>query len=218
MTGGQTLFREALRTTLTLERDFVVLGDPGDHVEATKMAAESRPDVILMEADNAADVSVKFTRLAGASPASRVIVLSADDDPALVRETLAMDASGYLTKNVSLLELVTAIRSVVNQTGRVVLSISKTSLAQLNGFDRGDRLSTREREILERVAQGLSNNQIAARLSIAEGTVKRHLHNVFVKLGAVSRIDAINKATHPDGPQGNGHHRPDNGGTVPGQC
>jgi DNA-binding NarL/FixJ family response regulator len=104
-------------------------------------------------------------------------------------------------------ELVSAIRSVHQVPGRMVLSISRESMAQAHGSAE-NVLSPREAEILSLVARALSNAQIATRLRITEATVKRHLHTAFVKLGAVSRIDAVNKAIaasliSPASPAGN---------------
>jgi DNA-binding NarL/FixJ family response regulator len=100
--------------------------------------------------------------------------------------------NGYLLKSVTRHELVTSIRTVYRDPRRIVLSISQTSLARLSEPAPG--LSKREREVLVLAAQAYTNLQIAHELTIAEGTVKRHLRNIFKKLGAISRIDAVNKA------------------------
>ena len=114
----------------------------------------------------------------------------------LVRELLSAGVRGYLLKSIHWQELVLAIRTVHLDPDRVVLGVSGQSLRS-TGQGPGEgavALSEREREILGLVGEALSNAQIASRLSLKEATVKRHLRNVFVKLGAVSRIDAVNKA------------------------
>jgi DNA-binding NarL/FixJ family response regulator len=101
---------------------------------------------------------------------------------------------GFLHKSISRHDLTSAIRSIHSDPNRVVLSMTKEHL----GFDAPSAqalLSDREVEILSLVATAMTNRQIASRLAIAEGTVKLHLHNIFRKLKAVSRIDAVNKAS-----------------------
>jgi DNA-binding NarL/FixJ family response regulator len=133
------------------------------------------------------------TRIRRLSPTTRVLILSMYDGPQLLRRLLSAGISGYLLKSVDRQTLVAGIRSIYTTPERLVLAVSRESLAQLQ--DHTDNiLSVRELEILELVAQAFSNIQVANRLSITEATVKRHLRNIFAKLGAVSRIDAVNKA------------------------
>jgi DNA-binding CsgD family transcriptional regulator len=89
---------------------------------------------------------------------------------------------------------VLAIRTVMADNDRVILGVSRQSLGHVHQEPPMASLSPREREVLALVGDALSNGQIASRLSLTEATVKRHLRNIFVKLGAVSRIDAVNKA------------------------
>jgi DNA-binding NarL/FixJ family response regulator len=116
------------------------------------------------------------------------------EGPQLVRDLLAVGVRGYLLKSVHWQELVVAIRAVRADDDRVVLGVSRESLASVQYGPGGGPLSARECEVLDLVGQALSNSQIAARLCLTEATVKRHMRNIFIKLGAVSRIDAINKA------------------------
>jgi DNA-binding NarL/FixJ family response regulator len=116
------------------------------------------------------------------------------EGPQLVQALLAAGIRGYLLKSIHWQELVVAIRAVRTDCERVVLGVSQESLRHIHQGPGTGTLSAREREILALVGQALSNSQIASRLSLTEATVKRHLRNIFVKLGAVSRIDAVNKA------------------------
>ncbi|MGA7808470.1 helix-turn-helix transcriptional regulator, partial [Bradyrhizobium sp.] len=115
------------------------------------------------------------------------------EGPQLVQDLLAIGVRGYLLKSIHWQELVVAIRAVSADADRVVLGVSRESLRQVEQKSGIEMLSDREREVLHLVAQALSNSQIASRLSLTEATVKRHLRNIFVKLGAVSRLDAVNK-------------------------
>jgi DNA-binding NarL/FixJ family response regulator len=192
----QTLFRQGLQELLKVEEDLAVVAQSGTADEAVAAAERSRPDVVLLDVEiPGEDCRATLHRLQRASPGSHVIALSSHDDPTVVQELLRLGASGYLLKTVSWQELVSAIRGVCgeakSEASRVIVSISRESMAQAG--DTGP-LSEREKEILLLVAEALSNAQIGARLSITEGTVKRHLRKIFDKLDAVSRIDAVNKA------------------------
>jgi DNA-binding NarL/FixJ family response regulator len=123
-----------------------------------------------------------------------VIILSMYEGPQLVQALLAAGIRGYLLKSIHWQELVVAIRAVHTDSDRVVLGVSRESLRYVQQGPPPGTLSARELEVLELVAQAFSNSQIASRLNLTEATVKRHLRNVFVKLGAVSRLDAVNKA------------------------
>ncbi|WP_053847754.1 response regulator transcription factor [Streptomyces sp. NRRL B-24085] len=189
----QTLLRESLGSMLGAERDLAVVGCAVGGAEAVDLAVTVQPDVVIVDADRPEGVMETFMQLRVAVRDSRFLVLSSHDQPALLQELLALGISGYLTKSVTVLELVTAIRTVAARDGRVVLSVARASIERISRPDDESALSRREKEILTRIADGLSNGQIARRLSISEGTVKRHVHSIFVKLGAVSRIDAVNK-------------------------
>ncbi|HEX6472679.1 MAG TPA: response regulator transcription factor [Streptosporangiaceae bacterium] len=189
------LLREGLREILEAQDDMMVVGEAGDSATAIALVAEKRPNVILLDVEiPGEDVTTTVNRIRSLSPDSKVIILSMYDGPQLLRSLLAAGVRGYLLKSVHRQELVTAIRSAHSDNGRIVLAVSRESLAQAQE-PASDLLSAREREVLELTAQALSNTQIASRLSLTEATVKRHLRNIFVKLGAVSRIDAVNKAT-----------------------
>lgn len=188
------LLREGLREILEAQGDMSVVGEAGDSASAVTLATELRPDVILLDVEIPGDdVTATLSRLRALTPGSQVIILSMYDGPQLLHSLLAAGVRGYLLKNVHRQELVAAIRSVHSDEGHVVLAVSRESLAQAEA-PPAEVLSAREREVLELTAQALSNTQIASRLRLTEATVKRHLRNIFVKLGAVSRIDAVNKA------------------------
>ena len=188
------LVRDGVREILSAEDDLVVGADAASSAEAVARAVEHRPDVILLDVQipgsPAADT---VTRIRELCPGTRIIVLSMHDGAPLLRLLIEAGIRGYLHKSVDRRELVAAIRSVYLAPDRMVLSVSGQTMSQLHGRNHAV-LSSQELDILKLVADALSNSQIATRLHISEATVKRHLHAVFVKLGAVSRIDAVNKA------------------------
>jgi DNA-binding NarL/FixJ family response regulator len=191
-----TLFREGISEILGVAGGFEVVGHAPRGDEACRKAAETRPDVVLLDVEMPGPgVRETLARLTRLSPRPQVVVLTVHDDLALARELLALGAGAYLVKGSTRQELLSAIRSVSveRRPGHVVLSLSQQSLAADTG-QPGEVLSAREREVLALAGRALSNSQIARRLSIAEGTVKRHLRNIYGKLGAVSRMDAVNKA------------------------
>ncbi|MFI9595375.1 response regulator [Nonomuraea sp. NPDC052265] len=189
-----TILRETLKQTLELEPDLRVVATAGDARAAVKSAEALRPDVVVLDVEMPGDGVVRTTtHIHRVSPRSRVIVLSMYDDPVLVQELIAHGVRGYLLKSVGREELVQAIRGVCADAERVVLSVSRESL-MMSRRPRAGKLSERELSVLSLAAQGLSNAQIGTRLMIAEGTVKRHLRNIFTKLDATSRLDAVNKA------------------------
>jgi two-component system, NarL family, nitrate/nitrite response regulator NarL len=191
LADDHTLLREALRDLLTAEPDFHVVAEAGDGDSALSLAAQSRPDVVLLDIEMPGHRPVQTVRqLAALNPPPKVIILSMYDDPGLVRELLQIGVYGYLHKGVSRADLVLAIRGVSRNRQRLTISVPWESAAE----DRPGTLSSREQEVLSLVASALSNRQIAGRLAISEGTVKRHMRNIFAKLGAVSRLDAVNKA------------------------
>ncbi|MET7396630.1 response regulator transcription factor [Dactylosporangium sp. NPDC005572] len=197
LVDDHTLLLEAVSELLRMEDDIEIVGTAGDGGSAVAMAACVLPDIVLLDIEMPGETPQEtLARIKEVSPASSVIALSMHDGAGLVREMLSAGARGYLHKSVSRQDLVAAIRSVHRDRSRMVVSVSS------NGFHAPDpadttgpgALSAREHEVLALAAQALSNRQIAKQMSITEGTVKRHLRNIFAKLGAVSRIDAVNKA------------------------
>jgi DNA-binding NarL/FixJ family response regulator len=188
------LFREGVRGILEAQSDMIVVGEAGDSAGAVALATRTRPRVVLLDVEIPGDdATVTVTRIHRASPNSQVIILSMYDGPQLLRSLVAAGIRGYLVKSVHRQELVAAVRSARTDDGRIILQVSRESLANVQEPHSGV-LSERELEVLGLTAQALSNMQIASHLGLSEATVKRHLRNIFVKLGAVSRIDAVNKA------------------------
>jgi DNA-binding NarL/FixJ family response regulator len=151
--------------------------------------------VVLLDVEIPGDsATVTLRRIHQLSPRSQVIILSMYDGPDLLRSLLEAGIRGYLLKSASREELLSAIRGTRTVDGPVRLSVSSASLAAVQSAPGQPRLSQRERQVLQLAAEALSNVQIGHRLGLTEATVKRHLSNIYIKLDAVSRIDAVNKA------------------------
>jgi DNA-binding NarL/FixJ family response regulator len=195
LVDDHALVREGVRGILEAQEDLQVVGDAGDSAAAVAVAARERPDIVLLDIEiPGGEAASTISQIRACSPETQVIILSMYEGPQLVQDLLAAGVRGYLLKSVHWQELVVAIRAVRADEDRVVLGVSRESLARVRQAPGAGSLSAREREILDLVGQALSNAQIAVRLSLTEATVKRHIRNIFVKLGAVSRIDAVNKA------------------------
>ncbi|MCX4448406.1 response regulator [Streptomyces sp. NPDC087866] len=193
-----TLLREALCDLLRSEPGFEIVAQAGNGEDAIRLAAAHRPDVVLLDIEMPRnDPPATVRRLLQGDPGLRIIVLSMYDGQQLVQELLHLGISGYLHKSTGRETLISAVRSREGggELRTVTVSVSPDSLrAPQPAPDSAGGLSDREAEVLTLVAQAMSNRQIAVKLGIAEGTIKRHMRNIFTKLDAVSRIDAVNKA------------------------
>ncbi|MGW4940910.1 response regulator [Actinoplanes sp. NPDC004185] len=191
------LFRAGVRQILDLAVDLRVVGEAANCSEALALVRETKPDVVVLDVGIPGDRATTTTRrILAQAPGTRIVIVSMFDDAGTVRDLLDAGASAYLLKSVTQEELISTLRGV-RIDGRLVLAISRRSFDQVSGA-RAQPLSKREVEVLELVAQAFSNVQIAHRLNIAEGTVKRHLRTIFGKLDATSRLDAVNKAMATD--------------------
>jgi DNA-binding NarL/FixJ family response regulator len=187
------LLRETLCETLLLEDDFEVCGVASTGEEVVAVTAAVRPHIVLLDLGMPQhDPLETVARLHRVAPRPKVVVLTMHDRPDLVRRLIQAGVASYLSKHVSRRYLVTTIRSAHEGQG-VTISLPG-GFTMGGGEERTIVLSPRELEVLTLVADALSNRQIASRLSITEGTVKRHLRNVFEKLGASSRMEAVRMA------------------------
>ncbi len=200
----QSLFRDGLRTLLSVQPDFEVAGEAGNGEEALRQAVRLQPDIILMDLRMPVMDGVTATqRLREALPQCRVIVLTTFDDDEYVFDGLKAGAVGYLLKDVSSEKLFEAIRAADRGEYFLLPSITAKVMAEFSRLSRmapqpagalEEPLSPRELEILHLVATGASNRDIAETLVIAEGTVKNHLTNILSKLSAKDRMQAVLKA------------------------
>ncbi|WP_026424294.1 response regulator transcription factor [Actinokineospora inagensis] len=196
LSDDHTLFRQGLRELLSTDPGFEIIGEARTGHEAVDLVRQHRPDVLLLDVEMPGPgAKAVISQVATSSPETAVIILTMHNEPAIVRGLLESGAAAYLMKNIGREELISAVRSVSRSRDNVLLSVPRGTLESLERQDRQRTLlSARELQVLELVAAAMSNAQVAARLCISEGTVKRHLTNIYGKLGAVSRVDAIKKA------------------------
>jgi len=206
LVDDQMLFREGLSTLLSVHDDIEVVGEAENGAEAIKLVAKLKPDVVLMDVRMPILDGVAATRkLNQDHPKSRVIMLTTFDDDEYVFEGLRAGAVGYLLKDVPSKKLVEAIRAAAKGESFLQPSVAAKVVAEFMRMSGNtavsppqqsliDPLSNRELEILNLVASGASNREIATSLFIAEGTVKNHVTNILGKLGVRDRTQAALKA------------------------
>lgn len=187
------MVRRGLITYLKTASDVDVVGEARDGQEALQMCEQLQPDVILMDLVMPELGGVAATRLIRQRwPQVQVIALTSFREKELVQEALQAGAIGYLLKNVSGEDLVAGIRAACagrpSLAPEAVQALIQTAAAEPAP---GQDLTRREREVLALLASGLSNSEIAARLSVSRSTAKAHVTNILSKLGVSSRGEAI---------------------------
>jgi DNA-binding NarL/FixJ family response regulator len=200
LADDQMMVRAGFRLILSAEPDITVVGEASDGAEAVTAARRLRPDVTLMDVRMPRMDGIAATRRLAAEdpPVTRVVVLTTFDVDAHVYDALRAGASGFLLKNAPPEELVEAIRLVA--AGGALLDPAVTRRV-IEEFARSPApgplpaavasLTEREREVLQLVAQGLSNAEIAATLFVSEATVKTHVARLLGKLGLRDRVQAV---------------------------
>jgi DNA-binding NarL/FixJ family response regulator len=183
------------------QRDLEVVGEASDGDEAVRKAAVLRPDVALVDITMPGSGGIKaIERIRQAAPATRVLVLTMHDVPAYLRAALAAGATGYVVKRAADSDLLAAIRDV--HRGRTVLDPALSARVVQGGVRRRGPasptatalLSQREREVLELVAQGYTNQQIADHLGLSVKTVETYRARLVEKLGLQSRAELVRYA------------------------
>ncbi|MCB8945988.1 MAG: response regulator transcription factor [Ardenticatenaceae bacterium] len=198
----QRLMRDGLRTLLELEDDLDAVGEAHNGAAALAAYAQLQPDVVLMDIRMPEMDGVEATRrICQQWPQAHILILTTFDEDNYVFEGLRAGAMGYLLKDVSGAELAAAIRTVASGNALIGSSIARKVLTELSRLPTTtddipltDPLSEREQEILQLIAQGYSNPQIAQQLHLAEGTVKNYVTNILQKTGSRDRTQAAVRA------------------------
>lgn len=189
------LFREGMAEICDQEPDLRVVGRAACGLGAVEEIRRSGPHVVLLSHGGTPGRGTEelVGRLADIASQPRLVILATHENVRVARRFLAMGVWAYVSKSSTRAELLGVLRTVGHGSDRAVLSVPRNVLEQLTS-PVVSPLSGRELEVIELVAAGLSNAQVAARLHISEGTVKRHLTNTYLKLDVRSRTAAINKA------------------------
>ena len=201
----QQLVREGLHVLLSLTPDIRVVGDAADGIEAVEQAQRTKPDVVLMDVQMPKLDGVAATRkIREVCPDVQVIILTTFDDDEYVFEGLRAGAVGYLLKDVPSEQLAEAIRAAARGEAFIHPSVTRKVVTEFTRLTERERirreqplvepLSPREMEVLALLAEGLSNQEIAERLTIARGTAKNHVSNILSKLHVHDRTKAVLRA------------------------
>lgn len=189
---GSSIYRAGLTSMLGCEPGVEIVAQCEDLKETLKILPEALPDVILVGVERVSRRTERqISVLLDAMPRGQVVVLGYDSESTVGRRLVRLGARAYLSKAVPLRYLVSVV-CMAHFYDRH--SVDARRPGDVTESDQPMALSDREREIVGLVAKAMTNAQIGRELHITEGTVKRHLSNVFTKLQAVSRIDAVNKA------------------------
>jgi DNA-binding NarL/FixJ family response regulator len=189
--------REGLRTALELSDEVVVVvGEAATGEEAVERARELTPDVVFMDVRMPGMDGIEATRrIRQAAPTTKVILITIDESRGAISEAIQAGVSGYLLKDASPDALVDAARNAIEGNAVIHPQLTKTFIEEVRLGEaeqpRSAPLSKREREILQKVADGSTTRQVATELGISPHTVKTHLERIFEKLGANDRAQAV---------------------------
>src|ERR687897_3430859 len=199
LADDHTMFREGLESILTSHGGdgIEVVGRSSTGGEdAVALVEQSKPDVVITQIDvNLNTAKEVLSKIRSASPDSRIIVLTMHDNLHYLKALSKLSIDAYIHKSSSTSELLATIDAVSREPGggNVVVSMPRGLIERL-GEEPAGALSERETEIVVLAARGLSNHQIATELDLSEATVKRHLANVYAKIGVGSRSEAVRTA------------------------
>lgn len=197
----QTLMRDGLKTVLSLEEDFEVIGTASNGVEAIRMVEKYIPDVVLLD--------IRMPEMDGVTciknikriyPDMKVIMLTTFNDEEYIIEALANGASGYFLKDIEMDKLVQTIRDCAE--GKTIMphdvalklaeGLSRMSSSKKKEMDKSELdLSEREFELSSMMVQGFTNKQISMMIHISEGTVRNYISNIYSKIGISDRTQAV---------------------------
>jgi DNA-binding NarL/FixJ family response regulator len=197
LADNHTMFRQGIASVLAEYASIEVVGQADNDEGAVELARLTKPDVVLMEVQMPIPRAKENLRRMrqSADPAPKVVIVTMIEEPSEVRELMDVGVSAYIVKSVSTEHLVAAVRAAIfdPKSKNVVVGMPLEMLEEAQEGSEGV-LSVRELEILLLAARGLSNHQIASRVHLAEGTIKRHLSNTYHKMGVSSRGEATRMA------------------------
>lgn len=193
----QAITREGLSMLLALDREITVVAQARDGAEGVELAALHQPDLVLMDLKMPGMNGIEATRqIRSRFPAIRVLVLTTYDDDQWVIDAVRAGAAGYLLKDTTREELLKAVRGTMDGKSYVDPAVAGKVLGVVSGQQSQPasiltaKLSEREVEVLNLLARGFSNGEIAAQLHLSEGTVRNHVSTIFAKLDVNDRTQA----------------------------
>jgi DNA-binding NarL/FixJ family response regulator len=191
--------RDGLVAMLETQSDFTIVGQAATGTEALALVGTTRPDVLLLDLEMPELDGVGVLRgLEGAGARTRVIVFTVFDTDERIIAAVEAGAAGYLLKGAPREDVFAAVRAVASGRSLLAPVAASAVLRRVRGEAAGTpgapTLTPRERGVLQQMARGLGNKQIAAALGISERTVKFHVSSLFTKLGAANRTDAVRRA------------------------
>ena len=192
------LFREGVAHTLAAEPDIEVVGQGASAAEAVRLAQELLPDLILLDIHMPGSGLQAAQTITATCPVTRIVMLTVSEEEEDLLAALKAGARGYILKGVPARELVRILRGVCGGESYVTPALAASLLREMTGSAPGARppadplneLTEREREILEGVAEGLSNKEIGQHLHLSEKTVKHYMTNILQKLQVRNRVEA----------------------------
>jgi two-component system, NarL family, response regulator DegU len=190
LVDDHTMLRQGLRRALEAE-GVKVLGEASNGADAVRMALELKPDVVLMDVSMPGTDGIEATRqLMGADGRQRVVMLTMHVDRDIIDRAFRSGAVGYLTKDASISDVVSAI-DLASNGDRPMSPHLATAMLQASRDPDESIISAREEEVLQLVANGLGTSEIADQLYISQKTVKNHLSSIYEKLDARDRTQAV---------------------------
>jgi DNA-binding NarL/FixJ family response regulator len=202
LADDQALVRAGFRVLLDAEDDVDVVGEAGDGAAAVRVTRATRPDLVLMDIRMPHVDGLEATRQITADPGlteTRVIILTTFDLDEYVFEALRVGASGFLLKDTEPVDLVRGVRAVASGDALLSPRVTRRLIAEFVGRARTpatpradlEQLTDREREVMALVGAGLSNDEIAAHLTVSPATAKTHVSRAMIKLGARDRAQLV---------------------------
>ncbi len=198
LADDQELVRTGLRMIISAEPDLDVVGDAADGLEAVAQVGRLRPDVVLMDIRMPGLDGIEATcRITTSGSPARIVMLTTFDRSQLVYDALVAGASGFLLKDVPRDQLVAGVRAAARGEELLAPSVTRRLIEEFTRSGRlppppgYEQLTEREREVLQLVARGRSNAEIASELFLSLETVKTHVARILAKLGLRDRVQAV---------------------------
>ncbi len=194
LADDHTIVRQGLKLILSSQSDLQVIGEAANGREVVELAEKLRPDLVLLDVAMPEINGIEATRrMMEANPRLRILVLSMHKEAVYVREILKAGARGYLLKDVIDTELLNAVRSVARGDGYISPAVSGALLSDYrqNVTDPADLLTKREREVLQLIAEGKTNKEVATKLNLSVYTVDSHRGKIMEKLNLHSTGELV---------------------------